>query len=104
MAMAEVASPVLQPYVDSLPLPPVIHLHSGVDTNITMTEFYQKLHRDLPPTRLWGYHSTFPGPTLEAWSGHRVCVTWYNRLPLRHFLPIDPTLHGAEEDKATSFL
>jgi spore coat protein A, manganese oxidase len=97
MAMAEVASPLLEPYVDPLPLPPVIHLHAGVDTNISMTEFYQKLHRDLPATRLWGYNSTFPGPTLEAWSGHPVCVTWYNRLPLRHFLPIDPTLHGAEE-------
>jgi spore coat protein A, manganese oxidase len=63
---------------------------------IEMREFFGKLHRDLPPTRLWGYDGAFPGPTLETRSGDELLVEWVNRLPHHHFLPIDYTLHGAE--------
>ncbi len=61
-----------------------------------MREVRQKVHRDLPPTRMWSFEESFPGPTIEVKSGEGAIVEWANELPLRHFLPIDHTLHGAE--------
>jgi spore coat protein A len=88
----------LAPYVDALPVLPVIRPeHSGNAVQIHMREFHQKVHRDLPPTRLWGYNGTWPGPTLEARTGQPFSVKWINQLPKKHFLPIDPTIHGSEE-------
>jgi spore coat protein A, manganese oxidase len=89
----------LTPYVDALPVPPVIRpgQHPGSVVQIHMREFSQKVHRDLPPTRTWGYNGTWPGPTFEARTGQSFSVKWINELPKKHFLPIDPTIHGAEE-------
>jgi spore coat protein A len=64
-----------------------------------MSEIQVKVHRDLPATRLWGYNGSSPGPTIEARSGRSVSVDWVNRLPAKHFLPIDHNLHGAEKEK-----
>ncbi len=58
-----------------------------------------KLHRDLPPTPLWTYGGSFPGPTFETRSGEGLFVEWANQLPKRHFLPIDRRLHGAEANR-----
>jgi spore coat protein A, manganese oxidase len=55
-----------------------------------------KLHRDLAPTRLWTFGGSLPGLTLETRSGRPLAVEWANDLPSKHFLPIDHTLHGAE--------
>jgi spore coat protein A, manganese oxidase len=89
----------LAPYVDPLPELAVIHppQHAGNVLQIRMREFRQKVHRDLPPTRLWGYNGVWPGPTIEARTGQAFSVKWINELPKKHFLPIDPTIHGAEE-------
>jgi spore coat protein A len=64
-----------------------------------MREMRVKLHRDLPPTMVWGYGGSFPGPVFETRSGEGLLVEWANELPTKHFLPIDHTLHGAEADK-----
>jgi spore coat protein A len=86
-------------YVDPLPIPPVIRpAHSGATLQIHMRPFRQKIHRDLPPTSLWGYNNTWPGPTIEVRKGQLLTVKWINKLPLKHFLPIDPTIHGSEEN------
>jgi spore coat protein A len=97
-------------YVDALPVPPVLE-PSGTRTNpadpnttipyyrVAMREFQMKVHRDVPPTRFWGYQGACPGPTIEARSGSPLLVEWSNELPERHLLPIDHTLHGAEADK-----
>jgi spore coat protein A, manganese oxidase len=66
---------------------------------IPMRQFEAKIHRDLKPTRLWGYGSSSPGPTLETRSGQGLLVEWANELPATHFLPIDHSIHGAEADK-----
>src|SRR5437660_840423 len=63
MAMMAISSPSLEPYVDAMPIPPSIYLRPNTTTDVYINEFHQKLHRDLPPTRLWGYNSTYPGPT-----------------------------------------
>jgi spore coat protein A, manganese oxidase len=54
-----------------------------------------RVHRDLPPTRMWTIGDGFPGTTIETQSGHGLIVDWANQLPAHHFLPIDHTLEGA---------
>ncbi|MGA9414400.1 MAG: multicopper oxidase, partial [Terriglobales bacterium] len=66
---------------------------------VAMRQFESKVHRDLKPTRFWGYGSSSPGPTFEIRSGQGLLVEWVNELPATHFLPIDHSIHGAEADK-----
>ncbi len=66
---------------------------------LAMRQIESKVHRDVKPTRLWGFGSSSPGPTLETRSGQGVLVEWANELPTAHFLPIDHSIHGAEADK-----
>ena len=88
----------LSRYVDPLPVPPVLRpsVHGG-NLEIQMREFGHKAHRDLPPTSMWGYNGMWPGPTLEVRRGQPLEVKWTNALPTKHFLPIDHTIHGADE-------
>ncbi len=100
----------LAKYVDPLPLLPVAK-STGMRAvpgkpglrapyyKLAMREIRSQVHRDLPATRLWGYESSSPGPTIETRSGQGVLIEWVNQLPDRHFLPIDHHLHGAEADK-----
>jgi spore coat protein A, manganese oxidase len=96
----------LAPFVDALPIPcvakPVGHqIIPGSSATqapfyqISIHEFFQKVHRDLPATRFWGYGGSVPGPTFETRSGEGVLVEWKNDLPNKHFLPIDFNLMGA---------
>jgi len=96
----------LQPFVDPLPIPRAV---APVGTRplprdpsrkvpyyrIAMRQIEAKIHRDVKPTRLWGYGGTSPGPTIEARSGDPLWVEWVNELPRTHLLPIDHTIHGA---------
>ena len=98
----------LTPFVDPLPIPRVMKQagmrahpeNSGARIplyRMNMREVRQKVHRDLPPTRMWSFEDSFPGPTIEIQSGEGAMVEWVNALPARHFLPIDHTLHGADK-------
>ncbi len=89
----------LTPYVDALPTLTVIRpsQHPGSVVQVPMREIRQKVHRDLPPTRMWGYNGTWPGPTFEVRTAQPISVKWINELPTKHFLAIDPSIHGAEE-------
>jgi spore coat protein A len=85
-------------YVDPLPIPPRLAIPAnGAPATVRMSAFKQKVHRDLPPTTLWGYNGTWPGPTIEVRSGQQFAVKWENHLPKRHFLPLDYTVHGEEQ-------
>jgi len=90
----------LTKFVDELQAPPVIapsaQLNGMPFYDVTMRRLQKKLHRDLPATTLWGYNGRYPAPTFEARRGRPIAVKWENNLPGRHFLPIDPTIHGAE--------
>jgi len=100
----------LTPFVDPLPIPSAAH-SAGVrpsPTNpsikipcyrVAMQSFETSVHRDMKPTRMWGFGGAFPGPTFDLRAGEEVLVEWANELPKQHFLPIDHTLHGAEKDK-----
>ncbi len=97
---------VLAPFVDPLLLPPLAQ-PSGRRPNpqkpgetvpyyrIGLREQRLKVHRDLPPTRMWCFGGGFPGPTIETRSGQAIIVDWENQLPAWHFLPIDHSLDGA---------
>jgi spore coat protein A len=88
----------LSRYADALPVPPVLRpLAHGGALEVQMREFRHQAHRDLPPTSMWGYNGMWPGPTLEVRRDQPLEVKWTNALPTRHFLPIDHTIHGADE-------
>jgi spore coat protein A len=89
----------LAAFVDPLPVPPVLRPESGKLLTVRMAASQQKLHRDLPPTELWTYNGSYPGPTIEARSGQAFDVSWDNGLPTKHFLPVDHNICGAEADK-----
>ncbi len=65
---------------------------------VAMQEISAKLHRDLPPTRLWAYGGQVPGVLFDTRSGEGQLIEWANNLSQKHFLPIDHTLHGAEKE------
>jgi len=92
----------LEPFVDPLPLPSVLSpvgVEGGAPRyRVAMRETEVRVHRDLPPTRMWTYEGSMPGPTIEARSGQGLLVEWVNALPERHLLPVDHTLHGAGAD------
>lgn len=97
------------PFVDRLPIPPVLQ-PIGTAPNphgrerfspyyeVPMVQVAQKLHRDLPPTQVWGYGGMYPGPSFEVKRGQPIAVKWINKLPERHIFAnaIDRTLHGAD--------
>jgi spore coat protein A len=106
--VAEVCPIVLEPFVDALPIPGVLQPVSGAaggtaDYVISMVQFEQQLHRDLPPTTVWGYEGAYPGPTIEAATGMPVTVVWSNDLRestgglrTNHYLAVDTCLHGPD--------
>jgi spore coat protein A len=109
-AKAEALDPTtLAAFVDPLPVPAVAQA-AGMRANqddskeqipyyrVAMREAMVKVHRDLPPTRMWTLGGSFPGPTLETQSAKGMLVEWANELPTKHLLPIDYSLHGAGKD------
>jgi spore coat protein A len=100
----------LAQFVDPLPIPQIAQPSgtrlSPLDASVKlpyyrvpMREFESKIHRDMKPTRQWGYAATSPGPTFDTRSGQGLLVEWVNELPEKHFLPIDHSIHGAEAAK-----
>jgi spore coat protein A len=73
---------------------------------IDLAQYTDRLHPDQPATTLWGYHATTNlggavpqrhlGGVIVAERGVPVQLTFRNRLPDQHILPVDPTLMGAE--------
>jgi len=100
-------SAALPRFVDALPIPPVARStgsapdpsrrgHSVPLYRVHMREIEAQVHRDLKPTRWWSYGTSVPGPTFDVRAGEPLAVEWHNALPVRHFLPIDHTLCGAD--------
>ena len=98
----------LTKYLDPLPNPlgnvisPTGTLDGMDYYEVSISQFTQQLHSELPPTTLWGYNGTYPGPTFDVQRGVPIKVKWTNDLvdgtgaPLvHHLLPYDSTVHGA---------
>ncbi len=66
---------------------------------MVMGEFESRVHRDLEPTRMWGFNGISPGPMIEVRGGDGVLIEWASQLPKRHLFTIDHNLMGAERDK-----
>jgi spore coat protein A len=64
-----------------------------------MRETPIRIHRDVPPTQMWSYAGSVPGPTIETRSGRGLLVEWRNELPSRHLLPVDHGICGAGADR-----
>lgn len=87
-------------FVDKLPVLKTLRSKSRIDGityyEVSMRQFKQKLHRDIPATLVWGFQNNYPGPTIEAQYNEPIKIKWLNNLPKKHLLPVDTTVHGAE--------
>jgi spore coat protein A, manganese oxidase len=92
-------------FVDPLPIMPSATpsgTHIDPEGNLSpiyqmqMTQFLHTVNSALPPTTVWGFNGSVPGPTFEIESGSAILVNWVNALPSTHMFSIDPTIHGAE--------
>lgn len=85
-------SPVLTPYVDDLPIPP-LRKPGGT---VVISEALHQFHRDLAPARSWGYAgATHMGPTFVARRGENIATVFENRLNDHIFAQdIDLSHHG----------
>ena len=105
----------LTPFVDPLPLPVRLEPqgrrsvernteHNAVDApyyRIDVKEIHAKLHRDLPPSRMWSYGDTAAPVLFEARRDEGILVEWVNSLPAKHFLPLDAPMKGMEDAPET---
>jgi FtsP/CotA-like multicopper oxidase with cupredoxin domain len=92
-------SPDLTPYVDDLPIPPVL---SG-DRTLSMAGSSHRFHRDLDIAPTWSYGGqSYLGPTIEARSGEKLTLKFTNDLNGHLFAKdIDTTLDGVSEEDRT---
>ncbi|MFI1171293.1 O-aminophenol oxidase PhsA [Streptomyces melanogenes] len=89
--MSDTAGDELVPYTDRLPIPEVLRparadVHR--ETEIAVRPAWVRLHSQLPPTLMWGYNGTVPGPTIEVRRGERVRIAWTNRVPRGSEYPV----------------
>jgi spore coat protein A len=99
----------LPPFVDELALPqrvrPAPGKRKGQPGTLTlaMREVHAKVHRDVGPSRFWTYTASSGStgalaPLIEVRAHQPVEIEWQNQLPMKHFLPVDYTLHGCGHD------
>ncbi|HEV2463881.1 MAG TPA: multicopper oxidase domain-containing protein [Acidobacteriaceae bacterium] len=102
----------LASFVDLLPLPVQQSpqgLRSSAELGAKQAPYYaihareirDKLHRDLPPARLFGYGATSAPVLFEARSEAGILIDWINDLPAQHFLPLDTPHPGMEHAPPT---
>jgi spore coat protein A len=70
----------LEPFVDALPIPHRLIAPQHGHLTVRLRAGEHQFHRDLPPSRIWGYDGTVPGPTIEAEQGTPVTVEWRNEI------------------------
>lgn len=85
-------------FIDPLPIPKKAERESCSETSdtyrIIMRETFHTFHSQFPKTKVWGYNGKYPGPTIETFKDRTTYVRWENKLPDKHMLPFDYTLHG----------
>ncbi len=79
------AAASLAKFVDPLPIPvrltPCQVDEDGVaQVTVRMRPVRMRLHSQLPPTTLWGYQGSVPGPVFDVRRGQRLRVVWRNEL------------------------
>ncbi|GAA4580779.1 multicopper oxidase domain-containing protein [Planotetraspora phitsanulokensis] len=89
----------LTPFADPLYVPALIR-PAGEELMIEMRAVARRLHSQLPPTRLWTYEGSFPGPTIEVRREQRLRVAWANRIE-NETVPVTAVQVYAEVGKPT---
>lgn len=94
----------LTPFVDALPIPPVLPAAGTRPDGVTqytvdVEAVSQQLHSELPDTDVWTYNGAYPSFTIEARTGTPIEVTYNNNLPTNgrrggHLFEVDECAHG----------
>src|SRR5215207_10466837 len=95
-AQAVTTSVRLTPFLDALPIPPVL---TGASQSLTISQtphFFHDRWKNAP-IPVWGYNGGaktggYLGPTIVAQKGTPTTVDYANALPSKHLLNVDPTL------------
>src|SRR2546428_7848272 len=76
-SLTRALSTPLAQFVDSLPLPRrlIAADHEG-RLVVRLRPGEHRFYRHLPPSRIWGYDGTVPGPTIETERGHPKYEVW----------------------------
>ncbi len=82
----------LTKFKDCLQVPPVLHPQQTDDQRyrlrVHMRPARVQLHSELPPSEVWTYAGSLPGPTIEVSRGQHVQIEWINALPADQPYPI----------------
>jgi spore coat protein A len=82
----------LTKFKDRLRMPIILRPHKTDDQRyilrIQMRPAQVQLHSELPPSEVWTYEGSLPGPTIEVSRGQRVQVEWINAIPADEPYPI----------------
>jgi FtsP/CotA-like multicopper oxidase with cupredoxin domain len=70
----------LTPFVDKLAVPPRRIVSEPTRLAVRLKTATHRFHRELPPSRVWAYDGSLPGPTIEVRRGVALEVLWENRL------------------------
>jgi FtsP/CotA-like multicopper oxidase with cupredoxin domain len=70
----------LTPFVDKLAVPPRRVVGESTRLVVRLETATHRFHRDLPPSRVWAYDGSLPGPTIEVGRGVPLEVLWENHL------------------------
>jgi FtsP/CotA-like multicopper oxidase with cupredoxin domain len=89
--MAHPKTPLTK-FKDCLRVPPTLHPHQMDDQRyhlrVQMRPAQIQLHSELPPSEVWTYEGSLPGPIIEVSRGQRVQIEWINALPEDQPYPI----------------
>jgi len=82
----------LTKFKDCLRVPPTLHPQQMDDQRyslrVQMRPAQIQLHSDLPPSEVWTYEGSLPGPIIEVARVQRVQIEWINALPADQPYPI----------------
>ncbi len=82
----------LTKFKDRLRMPPILRPRQMDDQRYTlriqMRPAHRQLHSELPPSEVWTFEGSLPGPTIEVSRGQRVQVEWINAIPADEPYPI----------------
>ncbi len=75
----------LTKFKDCLRMPIILRPHKTDDQRyilrIHMRPAQVQLHSELPPSEVWTYEGSLPGPTIEVARGQSLQVEWINAIP-----------------------
>ncbi len=80
---ASASHPSGPPGANSQLIPPVITVPAGQKLSqlqITLRTECVTLHSQLPPTTVWTYNGSSPGPTIRVRRGQKLRVNWQNKI------------------------